>query len=164
MSRAGTGEGEWDGRISTVDVNSLSVSLYLRTFSSPGEFSLLWQKSDRDLKGITAVFLFLSLFPTRTDRSQIHNNRAYFNTFSVGTQDWLKINILSIASRSLSFLESLSFWVCFAVVAALVVLHCSGGFSSFFFLFLSSILWRSRNAFLGAVSDMAQSSPFSFII
>lgn len=117
-----------------------SVCLCLRTFSSPGEPSLLWKKNDRDLMGITAFSLSvsLSLFPTRTDRSQIHSNRAYFNTFSVGTWGWLKINNLSIASRSLSFSQYLSFWVCFAVVAAVVVLHCSGGFSSFFLPSFSS--------------------------
>lgn len=130
--------GHVDIGIFAVGVNSLSVSLYVRTFFSPGESSLLWQKNDRDLMGIMAVPLSLSLFLTWTDRSQIHNNRAYFNTFSVGTQGWLKINNLSIALRTLSFLVSLSFWVCFAVVAMPVVLHCSGGiFFLFFFLFFS---------------------------
>lgn len=142
--------------IFVLGVNSLSVSLYVRTFFSPGESSLLWQKNDRDLMGIMAVPLSLSLFLTWTDRSQIHNNRAYFNTFFVGTQGWLKINNLSIALRTLSFLVSLSFWVCFAVVSTLVVLHCSGGdFLSFlFFSFSCTPLFSGEAGMLSWVQSV----------
>lgn len=157
--------GHVDRGMFMLGVNRLSVSLDVRTFSPPGESSLLWQKNDRDLMGIMAVPLSVSLFLTWTDRSQIHYNRAYFNTFSVGTQGWLKINNLSIALCTLSFF-GVSFSEC-ALLLLPCLLCCIVQWGIFFFsrsLLLSSILWRSRNAFLGAVSDTAQSSSFSFII
>lgn len=139
MSSAGRAESEWERGISTLSVNSLSVCVWELSLplESPLSSDRRMTETSWELQHSPSLSLSpsvsLSLFPTRTDRSQIHSNRAYFNTFSVGTWGWLKINNLSIASRSLSFSQYLSFWVCFAVVAAVVVLHCSGGFSSFFF-------------------------------
>lgn len=138
------GREEWERGISTLSLNSLSVCVWELSLplESPLSSDRRMTETSWELQHSPSLSLSpsvsLSLFPTRTDRSQIHSNRAYFNTFSVGTWGWLKINNLSIASRSLSFSQYLSFWVCFAVVAAVVVLHCSGGFSSFFLPSFSS--------------------------
>lgn len=137
MSGAGRAGQKWDRGTCALGVNSLSVSLYVRSFSSPGESSILWQKNDRDLMGITAASFSLSLFPTPTDRSQIHNNRPYFNTFSVGTQGWLKINNLSIASRALSFLEPLLL----SVLCCCCCACCAALFGGDFLLFSPSFLY-----------------------
>lgn len=96
--------------------------------------------------------LFLSLFHTQTDRSQILNNRAYFNTFSVDTQAWLKINNLSIASfvplESLFFLTLLC--CCHSRYSALF-----GGIF-FFFSFFSFSLFSGEAGMLSWVQSVIQ--------
>lgn len=123
---------QWATEISTWSVNCQSLS---ENFVFPWRLYPLteeWQSSWELWKP-----LFLSLFHRQTDRSQILNNRAYFNTFSVDTQAWLKINNLSIAScaplESLFFLTLLC--CCHSCYAALF----GGIFFFFFLLFLFSI-------------------------
>ena len=110
--------------------------------------------------------LSFSLFPTRTDRSQIHNNRLYFNTtfcwytrLTLNKQPFYCLMLPLIFALSLSLFE-------YALLLLPLLLCCivRGDFLLFFFFFLSSILQRRRNAFLGAVSDTAWDSSFTFII
>lgn len=80
--------------------------------------------------GITPVSPSLSLslcFPCGLTDHKFTTIGSILIALSVDTRVWLKINNVSIASCSLIF--AVSFWVCFVAV---VVLHCSGGFSSFF--------------------------------
>lgn len=143
-----------------------SVSLRLRTFSFPGEpFSSDRKLTEASWELYPSLSFSLSLclciplslcFPRGLTDHKFTAIGSILIPLSVATPGWLKINNLSIASCSLIFTVSLSLVP--SVFCCCDCCYCSallGGLPFILFFPLSPILWRRRDAFLGAVTDTA---------
>lgn len=112
------------------------------------------------------IILSFSPFPCDLTDHTFTTIGSILILLSVSTRGRLKINNLSFALCSLIFAGFFflsTLWCCCRYCCA--ALFGRGDFLPLPpFIFLPSILWRRRNASLGAAGDTAQGSSFGFIL